>query len=320
MLKELIRIIAFFLPSWINRYLYQLIGYSLSKKAKISIFSYVKSDIFVAQEGVWLRPLTIIRSKRCILLKHAVINSLTLVNSRNILIGPFAKLSSLVIVHGGDNYSSYFSLGQHSRIFPFAWLDTTRGIKIGKQVGVGGYALLFTHGMWANYLKGGPISYGPINIEDEVWLPWRVFVLPNVTIGSRAIVSANSTVVKSIPDNCLASGTPARIISKTAHAELTSEVLKERISLICKEYRRKYPTSGNEILLKIATEIEVNSLEIAVVFSEDCLKVIHSKEIDLNKLKYLDLNSMTAHNIPDSNEYTQFLTFLNRYGVRLVSV
>lgn len=308
------------MPSWINRYLYQLIGYSVSKKAKISIFSYVKSDIFVAQEGVSLRPLTIIRSKRCILSKHAAINSLTLVNSRNVLIGPFAKLSSLVIIHGGENYSSYFSIGQHSRIFPFAWLDTTRGIKIGKQVGVGGYALLFTHGMWANYLKGGPISYGPINIKDDVWLPWRVFVLPNVTIGSRAIISANSTVVKSIPDNCLASGTPARIISKTAHAELTSELIKERIRLICKEYRRKYPNIGDEIGLKLAVEIEVDSLEIAVVFSEDCRKIVHSKELDLNKMKYFDLDSMTAHNIPNLRKYNQFLLFLQRYGVRLLRV
>jgi acetyltransferase-like isoleucine patch superfamily enzyme len=54
----------------------------------------------------------------------------------------------------------------------------------------------------------------PVLIEDNVWLGEFVSVLPGVSIGKGTIVGANSVVSKSLPDNVIAVGSPAKPIKK----------------------------------------------------------------------------------------------------------
>jgi len=51
-----------------------------------------------------------------------------------------------------------------------------------------------------------------VTIEDDVWLGANVFVMPGVTIGKGAIVSAGSVVNKSVPSYAIVVGNPARVI------------------------------------------------------------------------------------------------------------
>lgn len=53
-----------------------------------------------------------------------------------------------------------------------------------------------------------------ITIGDKVWLGANVTVLPGVTIGEGTTVGANSVVTKDLPANCVAVGTPARVVKK----------------------------------------------------------------------------------------------------------
>lgn len=59
-----------------------------------------------------------------------------------------------------------------------------------------------------NYTKIGRVTIG-----DNVFIGAESVVLPGVTIGSNVIIGANSTVTHDIPDNTVAAGSPARIIS-----------------------------------------------------------------------------------------------------------
>jgi maltose O-acetyltransferase len=52
----------------------------------------------------------------------------------------------------------------------------------------------------------------PVTIEDDVWIAANVFVMPGVTIGRGAIISAGSIVNKSIPPFAIVSGNPARVV------------------------------------------------------------------------------------------------------------
>ena len=54
----------------------------------------------------------------------------------------------------------------------------------------------------------------PIIIEDGVWLGMNVTVLKGVTIGTNTIIGANSLVTKDIPANCIAAGSPCKIIKE----------------------------------------------------------------------------------------------------------
>jgi acetyltransferase-like isoleucine patch superfamily enzyme len=51
-----------------------------------------------------------------------------------------------------------------------------------------------------------------IVIGDDVWLGMNVVVLKGVTIGSGAVIAANSVVTKDIPANVVAGGAPAIVI------------------------------------------------------------------------------------------------------------
>lgn len=52
----------------------------------------------------------------------------------------------------------------------------------------------------------------PIVVEDNVWLCMNVAVLKGVKIGRGSVIAANSVVAKSIPDNVIAAGQPARVV------------------------------------------------------------------------------------------------------------
>ena len=54
----------------------------------------------------------------------------------------------------------------------------------------------------------------PIIIEDGVWLGMNVTILKGVTIGKNTIIGANSLVTKDIPANCIAVGSPCKVIKQ----------------------------------------------------------------------------------------------------------
>ena len=55
-------------------------------------------------------------------------------------------------------------------------------------------------------------SKGPVKIGNNVHIGENVIILPGVNIGNNVIVGAGSVVTKSIPDNTLACGNPAKVI------------------------------------------------------------------------------------------------------------
>lgn len=52
---------------------------------------------------------------------------------------------------------------------------------------------------------------GRIVIEDDAWIGTGVIILPNVTIGRRAIVAAGAVVTRDVPDDAVVMGVPARV-------------------------------------------------------------------------------------------------------------
>ncbi|WP_143452729.1 acyltransferase [Konateibacter massiliensis] len=49
-------------------------------------------------------------------------------------------------------------------------------------------------------------------IHDHVWIGYNATILKNVTVGTGAIIGADSHVNKSVPNNCVVSGNPAVVI------------------------------------------------------------------------------------------------------------
>ncbi len=58
------------------------------------------------------------------------------------------------------------------------------------------------------------VTTNNIIVEDETWIAANCVVLPGVTIGKHAVVSAGSIVRRNVPAYSVVSGNPAKVIKK----------------------------------------------------------------------------------------------------------
>ena len=63
-------------------------------------------------------------------------------------------------------------------------------------------------------VKDRKLSHKSVLIKENAWLGDNVSILPGTIVGKNSIIGANSVVSKSIPDNSIAVGTPAKVIKK----------------------------------------------------------------------------------------------------------
>ncbi len=209
-------LISFF-PSWVQRPLRNLLGAQIQSGAKISWLSFVLTRNVKMGRNSRIGPLCLIKVKSLVMGEGASIHAMTLVNCS---CGPQSKLE----------------IGDFSQVFSFCVLEPSEGIFIGKHVGIGGQALIFCHGSWPNYLEGAPFAKGPVHIGDEVWLPWRVMILPNTTIGARAVIGAHSLVRGEVPANSLFSGVPAKFVSDKIWHAVNPETRLQRLNQIISDF------------------------------------------------------------------------------------
>ena len=109
-----------------------------------------------------------------------------------------------------------------------AFLTGGGGIRIGDWVGLGPDAKIWS----VNHRFDNPdvpwllqgYEHKEVVIEDDVWLGANVFVMPGVTIGKGAIVSAGSVVNKSVPPYAIVVGNPGRVAGWRKRPEVEAEV------------------------------------------------------------------------------------------------
>ena len=53
-----------------------------------------------------------------------------------------------------------------------------------------------------------------VHIGDNAWIGGNTLIMPGVTIGNNVTIGAGSLVTKDIPDNCLAMGSPCKVVRK----------------------------------------------------------------------------------------------------------
>ena len=83
--------------------------------------------------------------------------------------------------------------------------------------------MIWTHGAWLDITQGFPAEFGPVKIGDNVWLPARSIVLPNVTIGNNVVIGINSIINRSLPGGCFAAGSPCKVIKENVYPKEVSD-------------------------------------------------------------------------------------------------
>ena len=199
-------------------------GARIGRGSTISILAlFIVDEVEIGEESR-IGPATLVRCRSLKLGNRVQIKSLVAIDTVTVEVGHDSVIMEQVVIGGMKTPRSSLSIGSRVKVFPYCFINPTEPIIIEDEVGVGGANYLFTHGSWQSALDGYPIAFGPIVIRKGVWLPWRVFILPNVEIGENCTIGAGSVINKSIPANSLAAGSPAKIIaSDGAHLRKKSD-------------------------------------------------------------------------------------------------
>lgn len=81
-------------------------------------------------------------------------------------------------------------------------------------------------------------KFGKIVVEERAFIGANVTIMPNVRIGKRSVVGAGAVVTKSVPDDCVVAGVPAKVVCSTyEYAEKMKKVQSE-LSWNAEEYKK----------------------------------------------------------------------------------
>lgn len=200
------------LPPYFRKLVWRLMGHEIGVGVKVSYFSIIRSKSIALHDGARIDPLVVINTRKVTLKKRARIKSLSVIDTPEFELGEDSTILQQVVVGGMVTPRSKLIIGKRVKVFSFSFLNPTEPIIIDDDVGIGGANYIFTHGSWQSVLDGFPASFGPVHIEKGVWFPWRVFVMPNVTVGEYATIGANSVITRHIPKRSLAVGSPAKVL------------------------------------------------------------------------------------------------------------
>ncbi|TFH04243.1 MAG: hypothetical protein E4H14_15185 [Candidatus Thorarchaeota archaeon] len=335
------------LPSFLKKRYYRMRGAKIGKGVSIGFLSTIDANRVEIGDNSRIGMMVRIKAKQFKMGSYSRIRNSTTISAPRVRIGNETIISNDVIIGGMESWNSKFVIGDRCTIFPKCFINPTKDIIIGNDVGIGGSNYLFTHGSWSNALEGFPMGFGPIIIEDRVWLPWRVFVLPNVTIGHDAVVAAGSVISKSIPPMTLAAGVPAKVI-KDRDEFVTKPTKQDKIQtlqnwfsefedflkierLVVDEISDQYIWSS---IIKDSKGKQLGSVFVVESVNEDMIRKNEGRKyfITLEEIQ-VDLKAMIENSDGawfDISKYEwcgsrnrlaiELRTFLERFGVRFESI
>ena len=309
-------------PAWIQTPLRRLFGARVDATARVRFGTILYADEIEIGSHANIGPFALIRARRFVAGAYAEIRPFSLLRATSIIVGSHAHIASTVVVSSELTARSRFALGDHSRLGPFCWIEPGEGIDIGKQTGIGGHTLIFTHAVWADYLNGGQVVYGPVKIEDDVWIAWRSSILANVTIGKNAMIAVGTVVNKSVPPGALAVGVPARILNGVYGRGLSDAERLQRAQRILEEYRaisvKDDPTGrlgGSDRAIAIDDYNDLRRGDILFALNRR-LSDEERQSLFARGVSVLDYPSHQGYVVGDGRRADALMEFLRRYGVR----
>jgi len=319
------------LPSFLKKMVYRLKGYKIASDVNLSIGCVViGKDVEIGKKSS-IGFFTIVRANRIKIGRFVKIGAMTAIDTELFSIDDDARINEQVYIGGMKTPESALIMGKRTIIMQASYINPTKPIIIGDDSGIGGHCLLFTHGSWNSALEGYPVKFAPITIGKKVWLPWRVFVMPGVTIGDGVVVGADSLLNKDIPAHALVVGSPAKIIkenfpsplSETEHQKITAEIFSEFVTYL-KHHQFIVDENATEdsLSLTIKNKSHQAFVRLESTFSNttpnssDSILILKKGNIPQQTTfkMIMSLDDKTRKGSSDVGE--ELVSFFSRYGVR----
>jgi putative colanic acid biosynthesis acetyltransferase WcaF len=126
-----------------------------------------------------------------------------------------ARIGRGVVIRSGVNISFPWRLsaGDHVWIGDEVYILSLAPVTLGSHVCISPRAFLCTGSHdWRS--ETFDLQTRAIVVEDSVWICAQAFLGPGTRIGSNSVISAGTVILKTVPNNSLATGNPATIRSK----------------------------------------------------------------------------------------------------------
>jgi len=136
--------------------------------------------------------------------------------------------------HGSDwaammrERGDFYAIGEHCYIDPYALIANRPYVRLGSNVRIATCTILGHDGSvnMINRAYGLRLdAVGKVDIRDNVYIGYHVIVLPGVTIGPNAIVSAGSVVRADVGEGDVVAGVPAKRVGRV---DMSVAILKAK--------------------------------------------------------------------------------------------
>ena len=130
-------------------------------------------------------------------------------------------------------------IGKNSKIEKDVFIDPSFPwlVSIGNNVTIAPRTFILAHD-GSTKKQIGYSKIGRVIIEDNVFIGANCTILPNVKIGQNSIIGAGSVVTKDIPENVLAVGNPARVISTVDEYKNKNKSMIKQFRVYENRYKR----------------------------------------------------------------------------------
>ena len=318
------------LPSFLKKIVYRIKGYKIGKNVSFGLGSVIIGNNVSIGDNSSFSFLSVIRGKDIEIGRFVRIGAITMIDTERIYIDDDARINENVVIGGIKTPESMIKIGKRVIIMEYSFINPTKPIIIGDDTGIGGHCLLFTHGSWLSQLDGFPVTFAPITLGKNVWLPWRVFIMPGVEVGNNVVIGANSLIAKSLPSNVLAAGSPAKIkienypppINEETRASIFEEIVSDFINYM--EYH-DYEVMKNAFDEGFNISIRRGNKNHSIIYlvnnkllkdnANDNLLVTDNENINGDTYKMI-INLRTKSRSGTSNIGEEFTKFISRYGIR----
>jgi acetyltransferase-like isoleucine patch superfamily enzyme len=287
----------------------------------------IKAKEIIVKSGAILTGCKIFSDGNVVIGKNTTIKEQTIINAFQLVsIGDHVIIDRDVFVGGMQSEKSALQVGNESVILFRSYLNTTRRIILGDNVGIGGYCLIFTHSAWQNVLEGNPYKFADVEIKDNSWLPWNVTVLPGVTIEKDATIGSGSTVTRSIPQSVFAAGIPAKIIRQKNLGQLSLEDRKIILQDILKDFYQyaanflkledlKFSQEGDWTIEYKNTRL-IYTLDFKHFGLNDTILSFNIPDWIKKQNMWIELDSKRSNSF-DNDLASYFISFVRRYGIKI---
>ncbi len=146
----------------------------------------------------------------------SALGSAPLIFGDNVKIGAFSRV---IISTSFNQIGSFIRIGRNVGIGEFSYLGGGGGLAIGDDCIIGQYFSCHPEnhnfGKSQELIRLQGVTRQGIRIGKNCWIGAKVTILDGVKIGDNCVIAAGSVVNKSMPNNSVIGGVPARILKKT---------------------------------------------------------------------------------------------------------